>query len=96
MPQAGRHIPVPQASRRIPVAASRSPIFRKILLADNNFFPKFAVPLPDSIMVVRQILDLNVEVRALVGQQKSPSFGGAFSLSVEDLLYNHLVGYDHL
>jgi hypothetical protein len=25
-------------------------------------------PLPDSIMVVRQILDLDVEVRALVGQ----------------------------
>jgi hypothetical protein len=34
-------------------------------------FTTFAVPLPDSIMVVRQILDLNVEVRALVGQQKS-------------------------
>ena len=30
----------------------------------------FALPLPDSIMVVRQILDLYVEVRALVGQQK--------------------------
>ena len=30
----------------------------------------FALPLPDSIMVVRQILDLYVEVRALVGQQR--------------------------
>ena len=30
----------------------------------------FVLPLPDSIMVVRQILDLYVEVRALVGQQK--------------------------
>ena len=28
----------------------------------------FALSLPDSIMVVRQILDLNVEVRALVRQ----------------------------
>jgi hypothetical protein len=33
-------------------------------------FSSFAVPLPDSIMVVRQILDLYVEVRALVGQQR--------------------------
>ena len=47
-------------------------------------FTTFAVPLPDSIMVVRQILDLYVEVRALVGQQnqvKTPvnqKFTGVF------------------
>jgi hypothetical protein len=39
----------------------------------------FAVPLPNSIMVVRQILDLNVEVRALVGQQRPLAIARGFS-----------------
>lgn len=46
-----------------------------IVLAQSGKIFIFAVPLPNSIMVVRQILDLNVEVRALVGQLSQNAAG---------------------
>jgi hypothetical protein len=41
----------------------------------------FAVPLPNSIRVVRKILDLYVLVRIQVGQQETPRFARGFVLS---------------